>query len=368
MLTARCVRGPEYAELRPMRRSATSPTFPVYKDLTDVLVKATDPNDSVRHVLSVCSGYGYSDQATVAMMMTRLGLERSRCLMVQEVVDAMFISSTAYVIQSADGRVVIVCYRGTEPVNVVSWLTDLDIDPDQIRYDLTPSDPGDQRVHAGFYRNVRATRYAVIEVLSRALEARSIFPDEVRGDLDSDDAVLPLEALYVTGHSLGGALASLLTVMLRAEKPYAPLVATLKGTYTFGQPMIGTTDFAKACTQAQFGGADRPLHSSVFRYVYAADVVPQLPPRESGAFAHFGREFRCDRLDAGDVERPDWTERTSYTDQTGALGLAVGGFAFLSREIRRLRGLPLHQSIADHGPQNYISALTPPGVRSEYGD
>ncbi len=146
----------------------------------------------VRHVLAVCAGYAYSDEATVAMMMTRLGLERSRCAMVREVVDAMFICSTAFVIQSEDGRVVIVCYRGTEPANLINWLTDFDVEPDQVRYNLD-AESGDEsyRVHAGFYRNVRATRYAVIEVLQRALAGRSIMSDG--GDEAADGAIQPVE-------------------------------------------------------------------------------------------------------------------------------------------------------------------------------
>jgi hypothetical protein len=131
--------------------------------------------------------------------------------------------------------------------------------------------------------------------------------------------------------------------------------------------MIGTPEFAAACSSATFGGTTAPLASSLFRYVYAADLVPQLPPRESGAFAHFGQEFACERIDPA-RGRPVWTRRQRPTGQTGALGIALGGMAMLTRELRRIRNLPLHQSIRDHGPQNYVAALAPPGIRSEFGD
>jgi hypothetical protein len=369
MLPPKSALGPDFKALRPLHPSPTSLTFPVYEGLTDRLLTADDPDDTVRHVLAVCSGYAYSDQTTVATMMTRLGLERSRCVMVREVVDAMFICSTAFVIQSEDGRVVIVCYRGTEPASLINWLTDLDIDPGQVRYDLT-SQSGDEsyRVHAGFYRNVRATRFAVIEVLQRAMQGQSIFPDDDQEKPVETETIEPLQTLYVTGHSLGAAMATMMTVMLRAKGIYAPLAAKLKATYTYGQPMIGTPAFATACTQATFGGTSRPLDSALFRYVYADDLVPQLPPRESGEFAHFGQEFRCERLDGDDENRPTWARHMAPTRQTGALGLAVGGLALVTREIKRLRRLPLHQSVVDHGPQNYIAALTPPHIRSEFGD
>ena len=94
------------------------------------------------HALAVASGYAYSDGATIATMMARMGLPKSQWLGIEMTVDAMFIRSTAYLIQSADGRVVILAYRGTEPTNLVSWLTDADVYPDKITIDFdNPDDP-----------------------------------------------------------------------------------------------------------------------------------------------------------------------------------------------------------------------------------
>lgn len=260
-------------------------------------------------------------------------------------------------------------YRGMDIYWWINWMTNLDIDPDQVRYDLTPH-PGDEsyRVHAGYYRNVRATRFAVIEVLQRAMRGESIFPDDDREELGGTSTIEPLEALHLTGHSLGTAMAAMMTVMLRAKRIYAPLASKLKATYSYGQPMIGTKAFARACDEATFGGTSRPLESALIRYQYADDIAPQLPPKETGSFGHFGQEFRCERIDKDDGRRPTWVRQETYTGQTGALGIAFGGLALLAHEYRRLRRLPLHQSIVDHGPNNYIAALTPPGVRSEFGD
>src|SRR5258707_8856825 len=120
---------PSIAELRPLK-TPTSSTFPVYKDLVDAMVKpSVHPDLAVAHVLGTCAGYAYSDAETVSMIMARMGLVDNRCLMVTENVDAMFICSTAFLVQSQDGRVVILCYRGTQPTNLVNWLTDADVDP-----------------------------------------------------------------------------------------------------------------------------------------------------------------------------------------------------------------------------------------------
>jgi hypothetical protein len=43
-------------------------------------------------------------------------------------------------------------------------------------------------------------------------------------------------------------------------------------------------------------------------------------------------------------------------------------FALLARQLRLFRNVPFGVSIYDHLPQHHIAALTPPGVRSEFGD
>jgi hypothetical protein len=343
---------PSYSELRPLRTELLTSTFPVYRGLVDRLVTATDhPNAVVAHVLSTCSGYAYSDAHTVAMIMSRLGLEDNRCLMVDQSVDAMFIRSTAFVVQSRCGRVVIVGYRGTEPENGINWLTDADISPEKVSFGF-PGTPGSFFVHGGFYRNVRATRYEVVHALARALQGKSV----LRHTQQDTPVEYPLEALYFTGHSLGGAMAALLGVMLATDPDYAALEKRLKGVYTYGQPMIGDAALASACDQHPSTGA-RPL-----RYVYAHDVVPSLPPRAAGDFAHFGPERHFDP--AGGT----WSMRAATQQLPSLLELSGAALAFVAKQLKPLRKLPLPYSIDDHLPQHYISALTPQGVRSEFGD
>lgn len=337
---------PTYETLRPMRPKVSS-AFPVYRDLTDTLVNTeVHPDDTVAHVLAASSGYAYSEAATVAMIMARLGLEDNRCRMIGQYVDAMFICSTSFLIQSQDGRVAILAYRGTEPTNFVSWLTDADVYPERVSI---PFGEGEETfaVHAGFYRNVRATRFEVVAALQRALEGRSVHEG-------GEPVKHPLEALYITGHSLGAAMASLMAVMLVTDEAYAPIAAKLRAVYTYGQPMIGSPAFAAACDDTPF------LRGRVFRYTYRRDVVPTLPPGASGPFAHFGSELHYDKASP-------WKPRPS-TGQMGNLGgLVEVPIAFLGRRLSMLRDVPFRYSIDDHGPQHYISALTPEGIQSEFG-
>ena len=152
---------PSYKELRPLKPEKTK-TFPVYDDLVSKLVAAKKhPDDKIAHVMGTCAGYAYSDGQTVAMIMARLGLEDNNCRMIAEYVDIMFITSTSFLIQSKDGRVVILCYRGTPLTDLISWLTDIDVEPAKIKIP-SPSGSGEYDVHGGYYRNVRSTRYEIV--------------------------------------------------------------------------------------------------------------------------------------------------------------------------------------------------------------
>jgi hypothetical protein len=339
---------PDYRYLRPLKKPESA-TFPVYKKLEDILGQATDhPDKVVAHVLATCAGYAYSDASTLAMIMARMGLESNHCREISEVVDGMLICSHAFLVQSSDGRVVILCYRGTEPLNFINWLTSTDVNPETVAIPFADP-PVSFQVHGGIYRNVRATRHEVIHALHRALDGRSV---RAKGK------AMPqrMESLYITGHSAGAAMAAMMAVMLRTEAAYEPIADKLRAVYTFGQPMIGEPGLAQACDR------DDVLHDNVIRYVYGSDVVPQLPPTVSGPFAHFGQELHCGPdSTATPVDHP--------TQQLGNLaGLAIAPMAFITHQLRLFRNLPFHQSWYDHLPHHYITALTPAGVNSEFGD
>lgn len=342
---------PSYAELRPLK-PVTTDKFPVYKELVDALAATeTHPDATIAHTLATCAGYAYAEADTVTMIMARMGLENNCCRKITQFVDPMLIASTAFLVQSQDGRAMILCYRGTEPVNLINWLTDVDLNPEKVSIAL-PAAPATFEVHGGFYRNVRATRHQVVAAIERALGGQSV--------LDHGGAMPgPLEALYITGHSLGGAMAVLMAIMLTTEPAYAPIAAKLKAVYTFGQPMVGTPELARACAEHPF------LGTNVLRYLYGSDIAPQVPPTASGAFAHFGPEYQY--KGRGDDAR--WEHNDLPTKQlSNLLELVTTPLSFLARQVPVFRNVPFRASIYDHLPHHYITALTPPGVRSEFGD
>src|SRR5262249_53973181 len=150
------------------------------------------------------------------------------------------------------------------------------------------------------------------------------------------------EALYITGHSLGGAMAALAGMSIWFDPSLRPLRHVLRGVYTFGQPMVAEPELAQVC--------DEGLGKIVFRHVYDNDIVPRLPPLTAGRFAHFGREF-------GSSEGR-WRMRASVVSQasTVLLSFPIGAASWLLRQLPLLRSIKLPFSLEDHSPLHYIAS------------
>ena len=355
------VAAPATDVMRPLNGARTR-GFPVYHDLEKLLREpgsdlADDggPDEIVAHVLAVCAGYAYSDAGTVSLMMARMGLERNRVRLIAQSVDAMFIESSAFVVQSHDGSVVLVSYRGTRPTDLVKWLTDADVSPAKVRLDHQRTASLDApAVHAGFYRNTRATRFLVTEALERARLGRSVV--QPADGAEPEPVARPMERLYLTGHSLGGAMAALSTVLMTTEPAYmSTFEPLLGGVYTFGQPMVGDPALAELAARLP------DLDDKLFRFVYRGDPVPHLPPQSTGPFRHVGREYR--------IRDGAWSRTRDPAGQMGSVaGLVLAGMSFVSRNVPYLGWVPYPYQLYDHGPQNYVAALTPADKVSEFGD
>lgn len=124
-------------------------------------------------------------------------------------------------------KMLVLSFRGTE---TNSW-RDIKADLDARFY----MDSEHIMIHNGFYA------------------AFSCVEQEIR------DSVLPFKdyALYVTGHSLGGALALIATRALNSDN--------LAACYTFGSPKVGNSEFADI------------IKPPIYRIVNASDPVPWLP-------------------------------------------------------------------------------------------
>ncbi|MEO0973236.1 MAG: lipase family protein, partial [Pseudomonadota bacterium] len=100
-----------------------------------------------------------------------------------------------------------------------------------------------------------------------------------------------MPSLWLTGHSLGGAMATMASARLVAEdRPFF-------GAYTFGQPRAGTREFARAFA-AEAG-------ERYFRFQNNSDIVTRLPARLLG-YSHVGKLVYINRHGALSDDKKWW--------------------------------------------------------------
>jgi hypothetical protein len=318
--------------------------FPLYRGLVETLLAAherpgADANAVVAHVLATCAGYAYADATTVSTIMQRVGVPSNACVRISQTVDAMMIFSTAFVVQSSCGRVVVVAFRGTEPANIGSWLSDADVGDESSALSSETAD-GALRVHAGFHRNLCAVWLGVVENVALALEGRSLANP-------ASHVSEPMQALYVTGHSLGGAMAQLFALSMISRRATAPIVPRLRAVYTFGQPMAVCRPVPSWAEQ---------IGERMLTHVIASDLIPALPPATWGPFTHLGRTYRYDR--------GAWHRAQSHVEALKSLReIPKAMVAVLAPEKYRAA----RRSLAEHPPHYYIDAVRPEGMISEFG-
>lgn len=135
----------------------------------------------------------------------------------------------------------VLAFRGTEK-KISDWLTDAR---------CVPTVEGNTKVHKGFLE-------AFAKKKSNAGKTVKDTVEEILDQADAkDDKGEPLP-LFITGHSLGGALALLATKMVAPNVDGA--------CYTFGAPRVGNYEYF------------RFIKTPVFRIVNSSDIVPRVPP------------------------------------------------------------------------------------------
>jgi hypothetical protein len=147
---------------------------------------------------------------------------------------------------------IVIAFRGTESPATIDGLKDWLL-TDAVNLLILPEgDLGtdfaaagvDARWHLGFMK-------ALADIWDPLFEA-------VAAELKKSE-----RPIWVTGHSLGGALAVL--AAWRFKRKFVPVHQI----YTFGAPMVGNTVTASAI--------DREFADKIFRYVNAPDPIPKLP-------------------------------------------------------------------------------------------
>jgi hypothetical protein len=287
----------------------------------------------VAAVLAAASAWAYSDAATMSAAIGKHGID-NECHHFSVSNDAMLIDANAFLVKSLDGNLAIVSFRGTPPENVIDWLVDASVMPTQFG--------GSGHVHGGFYNNVIAVWNVVADRLNEFVEAyqRRTAAEKKPG----------LPAIFLTGHSLGAAMAALAAAITFEDEDYRTIREHICGVYTYGQPMIGDRVLADQCEQ-RFGNI-------TFRHVYRQDIVPRLPPRTTGEFRHFGVEYSSGAS--------GWTRGRRPIRQLASLllSLPVAGLAWAAKQLPYLAGIDFPWSIADHSPLNYLQTSWQGGLNT----
>lgn len=156
------------------------------------------------------------------------------------------------------------------------------------------------------------------------------------------------QRVWLTGHSLGGALCLLYAGMRLENK------LDLYGVYTFGSPRPATEAFAEKLKQ-QFSG---PIH----RVVNVGDIVPHVPPEPF--FSHPGNRRILEKSKVTNAKSSWWKERVEalkyFVSQTG-LGLKIAEPHMLAASDRSYipkllkdanRPTPKKKAASKQAPQN----------------
>lgn len=199
---------------------------------------------------------------------------------------------------------VLIAFRGTEPNRIRDVIADIN--------SLQTAGPWG-KVHAGFH----AALNLVYDEMNTSLT-------EFR---DAD------QGLFICGHSLGAALATLAAARLAKQ------TTKINGVYTYGQPRTGDPEFAE-----QYDAVLRGHH---FRFVNNNDVVTRIPLEDF--------EYRSIRLEFAHVGR------MIYITTGKSLSTEIGEFAMTAdRVLGRVQAAftrDFADGISDHNMGGYVAAL-----------
>ncbi len=160
----------------------------------------------------------------------------------------------------SDSNNIIISYRGSEK-KVKDWLRNFDIE--------SIATEGYGKVHKGFYEAYHETK------------------NQLRNALEQAKQDNPSKGIWITGHSLGGAIATIAAAELFSTEK-------IHGVYTYGQPKLGRSALQNLI--------EDELPDKFFRFVCGKDIVTKIPPN----FKHVGEYIWLDdEVKAAGLINPD---------------------------------------------------------------
>lgn len=257
----------------------------------------TENTESFRasHSLAIASELAYEPESSVEQWCRTWGFSKTR----------FFDQNNTQGFVTWNEDILVLAYRGTEK-NLADWIRNL-------RISSTRHEWG--RVHRGFNKGLSVAWEPVKQAFEDAHHNQK-------------------QHIWITGHSLGGALATLAAAALQ------PTV-NITGIHTFGQPRTANSRFG-----SRF---DREFDNKFFRYVNDRDIVTRIPP----GYSHFGTLRKFDKN--GDLELQ--SNQESLGEQLEEPALTTEQFAALQGDMEeRVEGfIP---GADDHSLANYIKLLS----------
>ncbi len=151
----------------------------------------------------------------------------------------------------------VISFRGSKQAK--DWVTDFSAWHTTVPYGNYNSKI---KVHAGFIKCYKSVRLQILRYLSEHKTS--------------------IDRIYITGHSLGGALALLCAIDIQYNYSSIPLTV-----YTSGAPAVGNKAFARSYNKRV---------PDTTRTCIRRDIVPKLPPRwlglkSYGGYKHVKRKY-----------------------------------------------------------------------------
>jgi hypothetical protein len=163
-------------------------------------------------------------------------------------------SSQVVVVVDREEDEILVGFRGT--INKISqWVSDLEVGYTNWY--------GNGKVHIGFHKRFVEMYEPTVGMLKKAR------------------MILPTADIIISGHSMGGAVATLIASALKRNQPSSLHPSTI---ITYGSPRVGNKDFV-TYVNSQFG-------TNLIRVMNELDMVTDVPPTLLG-YRHVGKLVMC---------------------------------------------------------------------------
>ena len=245
-----------------------------------------------------------------------------------------FMDGSMYAYLMSNDRCAVLVFRGTDMKSLRDWLVNVDAVQERVAHG---------RIHGGFYNAATGLHRKITRSLTRTGVARKTF--------------------WVTGHSLGGALAGIFAYKSKFERIFGDGPEMHK-IVTFGQPIFANKELAKKLRNEFVG--------TYYRVVNESDIVSRVP----FWMTHFGSlvwlrdgqvDFRPDRFLVGSVNgesqvmgadipaelTPDEAAYREFMDQTKQLPMGQ----LMPDQVRVMSGPGWPKFIDDHFMTNYIRRI-----------